>query len=238
MSNEFDVAYDNVASKSAPALDDYEKSVFLTRSMYKIVDMALASYEANAQSQEILKKLIETYETSSPLDESVTRKRLVSNAVFYPRSSKVYSVRLEQATLNSSDPLLNGRTAEVIPVSYDKFHRTVRNPFLGPQNNTVLRANSGLEAATDVVQLIPPANATIEKYSIVYVRKPAPIILSDLSQTYPNENLSVYGKTAPYSSTEATDVSEIVHRQIVNEAVVMAILHYKENSLSNNVNLK
>lgn len=239
MSNELTIGYDNGTSKSAPALDDYEKSVFLTDSMYSLVNQAIFSLnkEGVSVTNEILKKLRTSYETSADVDESDTRKRLVDNAVFYARDPEIYHIDLEQAKLASDDPYLNGWVAQVIPVPYDRFHRVIRNPYLGPQRDRVLRVNSGLEGTSDIVQLIPPPNATIESYLIQYIKRPYPIVLSDLDDTFPGEELSVYGKTTPYSATEATDVSEIVHKEIVKNAVKLAILRFKENSLSNNLQI-
>ena len=194
--------------------------------------------EGESTMREIYKKLIESYETSSQLGESGTRKKLVSNAVFYARSPKTYKVLLEQVKLNSSDPYLNGHVAQVIPVPYDRLHRILRNPFLGAEKDRVLRTNNGIEGSSSIVQLVPPANATIESYLTQIIRKPYPIIISDLSVLYPTDPLSIYGETLPYSATEATDISEIVHDEIIETAVKMAILHFRENSLSNNLQMQ
>lgn len=236
MSNEFDVQYD-VSSNSAPKLDDYEKSVFLTRGMYKLLNFAISDSikEGDSLTREIIIKLITSHETLDTLGESDTRKKLVSNAVFFARANDIHKVLFEQAKLQSSDPYLNGHTSQVIPVAYDRLHRILRNPFLGAQKDRVLRTDNGLEGSADIVQLIPPANATIQRYITQYVRKPYPIILKDLSTI--EAGLSIYGETLPYSgSTEATDVSEIVHNNIVKEAVILAVLAFQENSLSNNIN--
>ena len=240
MSREFDVKYDNVSSKSAPALDDYEKSVFLTNGMYKLLDLALSplTKEGLTVPSEITKKLKKSYKTSNQIGETNTRLRIVSEAVFYARPSNIYHIELEQAKLSSDDPYLNGWVSKTIPVPYDRVLNVLRNPFLGPQKDRVIRIDSGLESSSDIVQLIPPANATIGIYYIFYIKKPYPIILTDLSAFYPGEDYSIYGETKPYSNEEATDVSEIVHRQIVDAAVDLAILHYKENSLSNNLQIK
>lgn len=239
MSNEFEVLYD-VSSNSAPKLDDYEKSVFLTRGMYSLLDMAISpiAKEGDSVTREVMIKLItsdEKYSTDQ-VGESSTRKKVVGNAVFYARANDIHKVLFEQAKLKSDDPYLNGHVAQVIPVAYDRLHRTLRNPFLGVQKDRVLRTDNGLEGSADIVQLIPPANATIEKYTTQYVRKPYPIILVDLTTIDPD--LSIYGETLPYSgSTEATDVSEIVHDNIVREAVKLAILAFQENSLANNLQI-
>ena len=236
VSNQFDIVYDNVKSKSAPALDDYEKSVFLTGAMYEMLDVAISPLfkEGDSKTREIKKKLITSYETSNTIAESTTRKKLASNAVFYPRAVDIYKIDLEQVKLSSQDPFLNGHTAQVIPIAYDVFHRVLRNPYLGAQRDRVLRVDSGLEGVTSIVQLIPPANATIESYLIQYIKKPYPIILSDFDITFPGEKLSVYGQTTPYSSTEATDVSEIVQDEIIERAAKLAKAAYEGATLSNN----
>lgn len=238
MSREFDVKYDNVSSKSAPALDDYEKSVFLTNGMYKLLDLALSALtkEGGVLPSEITKKLKTSVEATSPVGPGQNIP-IVSNAVFYERASNIYHIDLEQAKLNSEDPYLNGWVSQVIPVPYDRFHRVMRNPFLGPEKDRVIRIDSGLQSSSDMVQLIPPTNATIEMYTIYYIRKPYPIIISDLTG-YLGGDYTIYGENTPYSNEEATDVSEIVHRQIVDAAVDLAILHFRENSLSNNLQIK
>jgi len=240
MSNELSIGFDNGTSKSAPALDDYEKSVFLTDSMYMTVDFILSSIvkEGMNLGRETLKKLRTSYNTEAQIDESATRRKLASNAVFYVRPSNIYRIDLEDAKLESNDPYLNGWVSQVIPVPYDRYHRVIRNPYLGPQRDRVLRLDSGLEGTSDIVQLIPPPNATINSYTIQYIRRPYPIIVSDLDITFPGEGLSIYGETKPYSSTEATDVSEIVQKEIVKKAIELAILRFKENSLSNNLQIK
>lgn len=37
MSNEFDVLYNNITSNQAPGLDEYEKSLFLTKAQDEII---------------------------------------------------------------------------------------------------------------------------------------------------------------------------------------------------------
>ena len=37
LSNEFDVLYNNITSNQAPGLDEYEKSVFLTKAQDEVV---------------------------------------------------------------------------------------------------------------------------------------------------------------------------------------------------------
>ena len=77
-SNEFDILYDNVASKSAPGLDLYEKSVFLTKAQLEIVknhylnqNKYQASFEGNEKRRIDLKELIKNYETSTILESNI-----------------------------------------------------------------------------------------------------------------------------------------------------------------------
>ena len=200
MSREFDVKYDNVSSKSAPALDDYEKSVFLTNGMYKLLDISISNLikEGMTVPSEIIKKLKKSVEATVPVGPGQNLP-LASNAVFYERASDIYHIDLEQAKLNSDDPYLNGWVAQVIPIPHDRVLRVLRNPFLGPERDRVIRIDSGVQSGSDMVQLIPPTNATINTYSIFYIKKPYPIITADLEALYPGEDYTVYGENTPYS---------------------------------------
>ena len=53
MSNEFDILYNNITSNQAPGLDEYEKSVFLTKAQDEIIK----AYVVNKDMKEFELKL-------------------------------------------------------------------------------------------------------------------------------------------------------------------------------------
>ena len=66
-SNEFDVLYNNIASNQAPGVDEYEKSVFLTKAQEEIVvalysnkDTDLQSFEKTEELRRYLNPIVKT----------------------------------------------------------------------------------------------------------------------------------------------------------------------------------
>ena len=51
-SNEFDVLYNNIMSNQAPGLDEYEKSVFLTKAQNELIKNYFTSTQGGNKYQE------------------------------------------------------------------------------------------------------------------------------------------------------------------------------------------
>ena len=88
-------------------------------------------------------------------------------------------------------------------------------------------------------EIIIPETTTPYDYRLRYVKSPVPIILEDLDAAYPGLNLSIHGSTAPYADptghNQATNVNPLIHELIVQRSVELAIRHYRENTLQNNI---
>jgi hypothetical protein len=65
---EFDILYNNIMSNAAPSIDQYEKSVFLTKAQEDVV-VALynGTFEGSEQLTESLKTLVKSRSTSPDL---------------------------------------------------------------------------------------------------------------------------------------------------------------------------
>jgi hypothetical protein len=106
---------------------------------------------------------------------------------------------------------------DVVPVRQDYFHRVKRNPFRGPNERRALR----LDIEGKRVELV--SDYTINKYLIRYIVKPAPIVLTNLT------DLSING----VSTAQTCELEESLHRTILELAVRMA-LQSKGINLENN----
>lgn len=113
---------------------------------------------------------------------------------------------------------------EVVPITQDEYHRIKRNPYKKFNDERVLRIENNNEWYLY-------SKYALKDYSIDYIRKPKPIIVSDLGE------LSIDGEsfTSRYEypdSDQASELNPILHRTILLEAVKLAKI-VKQNQIRN-----
>lgn len=139
-SNEFDVLYNNIMSNQAPGLDEYEKSIFLTKAQEELVrDYFNSRNVKNAQgfddnqkrqydfstllSSITLPDFIDTYRALS-VHGSVTYNTIFdSRAKIYIAPSDLFLV------INESIEDSAKRRYSVLPISYDEYNRLMLKPY-------------------------------------------------------------------------------------------------------------
>ncbi|AGO48978.1 Putative structural protein [Cellulophaga phage phi14:2] len=231
LKNEFNILYDSISSNSAPGIDDYEMSVFLTKAQLELVKSKFEplsnklqrGFEGNTKRRNDLKELIRDYKTSL---ERVLNKHVNSDSQFFALPSDVLYPIQEQAIL-----VCNGKnkTVTITPKTHDEYNIQIENPFRKPYNKEVWRMDySSKEAGNDIVELI--SDSKVKEYNLRYLKTPDPIIISDL--TVFGEGLSINGKTSP----SIGDLTAF-HTEILDRAVELANRAYRENSLQSNVQL-
>ena len=219
-SNEFDVllnSYSNVESfGKAPnitELDEYEKSVFLTKAQESIVKdlyngrLTGEGFESTEEQRRYLDALVSTLELTS---KNLTIPQMESNSKFFSLPPEVWYITYESALL--SDETLgckNNTVVEVVPVRQDEYNRIKKNPFRGPSDRRVIRIDTG----ASTVELISKYN--IESYFIKYLSKPKPIILEDIT----SDNLSIDNEREKMECS----LNTALHRPILERAVALAI---------------
>lgn len=194
-------------------LDEYEKSVFLTRAQEQLIISYYSGNNSNGESFEnteeirrYLSSLIKTAEISPSNDSSY--KKLTAKSQLFTLPNDVWFITYESASLgSSSDACLNEKKLDVVPVRQDYFHRVNRNPFRGPSERRALR----LDIEGKRVELV--SDYTINKYLIRYIVKPSPIILTDL------EGVSIDG----VSTEQTCALEESLHKTILDLAVRLAL---------------
>lgn len=206
-SNEFDILINN--SNIGLEFDEYEKSVFLTKAQEDIVtslyrgNLIGESFEKTEELRRYLSSLVCTYNTDTILDGNT------DNSYFIRIPNDILFITYESVI--SQDEKLGcskGTTMEVVPVTQDEFHRVRNNPFRMPNKRRVLR----LDIAGQTIELI--SSYKIDEYIIRYLKKPDPIILTDLPQ-----GLSINGLT---KVTECK-LNPAIHRIILDMAVGLAL---------------
>ena len=217
---EFDLLYNNIASDKAPGLNEYEKSVFLTRAQEAIVVGLYKGTLGDAFES--------TEEMTAYLDTLVIQKSILpqSNSSLYKISSKSYLFKnppellfrtWESCKVNSTE--CGVQDLPVVPVTQDEYWRTVRNPFKKQNSQRVLRLSyakndSGEETFqkdgyTELISDYP-----VTHYIVRYLSRPKPIILQSLENT----GLSIDGETDKMTCK----LDEALHNTILAEAVRMA----------------
>lgn len=246
LSREFDILYNNITSNAAPGLNEYEKSVFLTRAQEELV-IALytgklqnfGSFESNSE----LRSYLTTLTVSTNIDLVALGPTTDPNAINSNWTGKIpyynYSIDLADAgytnimyfvyeaalfdedslnygTLNTIDSL----DVTIKTVKHTEFLSMIRNPFKRPNKRTVLRIDSNLTGTGDeayTVELV--SRNPLANYKLRYIKEPQPIILDDLTQW----GLSING----ISNVSECELFSTLHIKILERAVQLAANAYK-----------
>lgn len=220
-SNEFDVLYNNITSNQAPGLDEYEKSVFLTKAQDEILksyfdpslNKAQEGFDGGQRRQIDFSKVTKVHAVSS----------VTASAKFVPQSNaKSVTLPTDALMIVNERIEVTGRGTgstwlTVVPIQYSEFDRLMSKPFKRPlkwQAWRVIAVDTSVSA-----DIVPGIGDTISKYEARYVKRPKPIILATLEG-----GLSIGG--ASNTSVSECELDEILHREILQRAVEMAKAAY------------
>lgn len=221
---EFDVLYNNIASNGAPGINEYEKSVFLTKAQnelikayfLKVSNKLQSGYDDNALQQTNFSNLIvlKTYQNND-LEEAKYSSIANSKSVVMPKNS----LFILNEQLLVTDANNKNKTLIVVPINGDAYSRLLSKPFKRPLKNQAWRLDVNMESTEDeqYADLIPTAGTTIKGYQIRYVKKPTPIILTKLED----------GITIEGESEEMTcKLNPILHPEVLQRAIELAKASY------------
>lgn len=132
-------------------------------------------------------------------------------------SKLMYAINeMVEVTRNDKKILL-----QVIPVKFDEYSRLMCKPYKRPLKYQAWRlTNNDVVNKADIV--VGPSD-TLTKYIIRYVRRPNPIIVSDL------DGLSIEGKS---TATEC-ELDPILHEEILQRAVELAKIAWTNTGQDN-----
>lgn len=229
-SDQFDVLYNNITSNQAPGLNEYEKSVFLTKAQEELVkdyfnpksNPHQEGFDDSPKRQADFSSLI----TSTTLIPVVNDKSFDKRAKSFQYPNDVFLVLNEQ--------IYSGDTPYVVvPISYREYDRLMAKPYKYPPKYQAWRlmtlsskdtTTSGTSAGNPVSN---PISSTIAEiigifkdstvtYSMRYIRRPKPIILTRLSDI--QSSLSIQKESEAMTST----LPEEIHEEILQRAVELA----------------
>lgn len=225
-SNQFDVLYNNITSNQAPGLNEYEKSVFLTKAQDEIVknyfnpksNPKQEGFDDTAKRQADFSNLLRTatltLETRSlPFDDRAKYYKLPSNAFI-----------VINEMLKTDDGY-----KQVIPISYDEYTRLMSKPFKRPTKNQAWRLITEDEKAVELI--LPLATINITSYTVRYIVKPKAILLYQPTGDYENLSIDETGIN-DYDAEKPCELDSALHEEVLQRAVELAKIAWEGSAQS------
>jgi len=233
--NEFLIHYNAIATNSAPGLDSYEISVFLTKAQLELVknyynpdgNKYKEGFENSEKRRTDLKELIKNFKSINGFKSSEAISNL---SKFFEIPEDVFLIVNERSVIKTDD-CLDGSILNTIPKTHDEYNIQISNPFKNPDDSVVWRLDISKIGTKKVVELI--SNYDIKEYNLRYLKYPNPIIISDLSLEFPGEGLSIDGLT----NITQCELHKSIHREVLDRAVELALRDYKPANLESKVQL-
>ena len=226
-SSQFDILYDNITSGTAPGLNEYEKSVLLTKAQDQIIKnyfnpLGNKYKEGHSDSPKRTMDFSTITKSANSIVGTKGVGTVYSNTMIYKRPEDILLPRTF-VLRDSSDKEL-----QVLPVSEDEITRLFSKPYKQPYKGQAYK----LEDSTDEnAYHIIVGKAGIEndyKLFIRYIRVPSPIILVDLKDFeyemgLDEDTLSIGGSRV----LSECELDSSIHNEILDRAVLIAKLAYE-----------
>lgn len=220
LSNEFDVLYNSITSNQAPGIDEYEKSVFLTKAQNEILksyfdprlNKVQEGFDDSQRRQIDFSMVTKVWKESNVSEAAKFDPRTNSKSVDIP--SDVLIVVNERLTVNRGTP---AKTAylTIVPIQFTEYDRLMSKPYKRPLKWQAWRIFSGENSVTSSDLVVGPEDI-IQTYEMRYIARPTPIILADLDGlTIDNE-----------SKASECVLDPILHPEILQRAVELAKAAY------------
>lgn len=219
-SNEFDVLYNNIMSNQAPGLDEYEKSVFLTKAQLEILKNYFnpkgnkygQGFDENAKRQIDFSTLI-TVAKPSQYTPDGSYVKFDDRSQLYKMPQDIL-LMLNETGINTIDGVK--RLISIIPINYEEYARLMFKPWKQPLKNQGWRLFQSTGGVDFISEVVIKYNSSLTDYKIRYVKRPKPIILANLADEY--SNVSIEG----IDTITECELDPILHPEILQRAVELA----------------
>lgn len=216
-SDQFDVLYNNITSNQAPGLDEFEKSVFLTKAQDEIVkayfnprlNKPQEGFDDNEKRQIDFSMIMRT-KTYSSFTAATFDNKSNSKRVALDKDIMMFINEFADVTRDGKSVRLT-----VIPLDYREYSRLMSKPYKRPLQYQAWRILDNSNSVNNAELVIGP-NDTLTKYSIRYVKRPRAIILDTL------DGVSLDG----ISTKQECELDPILHPEILQRAVELAKAAY------------
>lgn len=222
---EFDLLYNNAAN-TAPGLDEYEKSLFLTQAQeYVILDLYNGNssgypFETNTEVTKYLSNIIKTVRIKVNNDTLISdflphqdeKNSFINNdnqtldfvRVIHKEDlpEDIWLIIYEEMLVDYSKSDCK-QSVLVKPVTHDELYRLIRNPFKSYNDRRILKLTSN----NGNFEFYGKSDKKFKDYIVRYIRKPKPIKLSSQEEDY---------------NKEVCELDSSIHRTILLRAVQIA----------------
>lgn len=131
----------------------------------------------------------------------------------------IYRLPIDLLFIVNESAVVGTNIRQVVPLRFDEYSRLMSKPYKEPLKYQIWRLISDNDS-TIKVELIPHSGDNLSEYKIRYVRRPAPIILTDLTSVY--DGLTINDE----SVVTQCELNPTVHRAILDRAVELAKAAY------------
>lgn len=221
---EFNTLFNNINSGYAPGINEYEKSVFLTKAQEEIMKNYL---------NPLGNKYQEGFDGS--LKRDVDFATLVTTSRIAVRNTTLASIDKRAIHFNLPTDLFvilnevyeaGSKSYQVVPVSFSEYTQLMSKPYKEPLKDQAWKLTTN-GSSTLVTTVIPNSNASNGSLTVRYIRRPKPIVLTDLSSVeeelgLPTNTLSING----VKTSSPCEMPEELHREILDRAIEIAKVAY------------
>lgn len=254
-SNEFEILYNNIMSNQSPGIDEYEKSMFLTKAQLELVknyfnprsNKTQEGYDDSAKRQydfsvlnTVKKYFAEEYNEIDFEDGNDNEHSIIThlktnilgedemdikfNRYFYKTPYDFLFFINEEAFVERVIPArenLKQRNAAIVtPINFNDYTILRGGTYKYPVSKN--ECWKLITNKKDENEIIAPYNYKIVAYTLRYVRKPKPIILTDIQSEY-GTTIDGEGNTL----NPVCELPEAVHPEIVQRAIELAKAAYR-----------
>lgn len=207
MLREVKIVYEGIASADAPGYTNLQWSILLTQAQEKIIrDILDQGLERDSDSKLALANITKTISKTSGISA-------------YPTLPNAYTISFTDPNFNPLHveaefiKIASGALIPLKEVTWDEYGLQIDNPHSNPSIKSVF-----WKLVTDFGNVFITDGSAISEYMIVYVARPTPIIVADISPKEV-EGLSAITNCILHHS---------IHRKIVDKAATLANAYVKD----------
>ena len=227
----FDLLYNNIASNQAPGLDEYEKSVFLTNAQLELVknyfnpkgNKYQEGFDQSPKRQLDFSTITDlmVYNITDALPNLV---KFNADSIVFPYNDNFLFIIQELATVTDSVTGTD-KNVNIRGITNVEYMMAMNKPYKYPFKHEGWRIIHNTDDRK--LELLLSYGDRLESYKIRYIKRPTPIILTDLSSL----GLTIDGISTPTDCI----LDEAMHAEIVQRAVELAKMSYDSQNVQENI---
>ncbi len=226
LSFEFDIYYNNIMSGVAPGINDYEKSVFLTRAQDELIK-EFFSPKKNAPQEGVGDSIerdyiFDTLLKTKSIERGTIDTSFYKNTISFNKPNDVLYELSFKLRNNNNERI-------VIPIKDSELNRLQSKPYKEPFKGYAYKINNKENNKKYEVIVHRKDYSLNWQLLLRYIKKPEPIILVNLSQVegeygLDSNTLTIRGERVASLGSLTNAYSDILER-----AVQLAKIHYDSN---------